>query len=395
MHTLTLRADGLYVVDDAIPVATKAEKGVVDYVIGRWGVLFRRVATSTGVPWAWLVAFCTVESGGNPNARSGAGAIGLMQIMPKTYLGARPQGSVSDLYNPTINAQVGGEILATSRRKGLNIAEAASEYNAGPGPHPSSKNDWGMRMDDPCVPGDCYADRIIRAYNYVVLRTLRVMLLGDSMTKAVAPFVAASTAGLPVRLVGREFDGVAHHEGIVGESIAKIRARFAGAVASSGRPDVVIVLAGANDVPGSASPSAMAAAEGAALDEYLAGADAVLSVPIPPQPAAVPKGRGDVPAAYDAALAGEVGRRHAAGKPVVVLDPGFTAADVGPDGVHLTVAGNRKLADAIANALAGVARISRPVEIPDVGSPWYRHPVVLILGAGAVGFGAWKWWRRR
>jgi Transglycosylase SLT domain len=76
-----------------------------------------------------LAALVAQESGGNPNAVSSKGAIGLTQLMPGTAqaLGVNP-------YNPAQNLQ-GGEdyIRQLAEHYHGNVAEALGAYNAGPG----------------------------------------------------------------------------------------------------------------------------------------------------------------------------------------------------------------------------------------------------------------------
>lgn len=45
---------------------------------------FQEAARTYNVPVALLLAICKTESDFNPNVVSGAGAIGLMQLMPET-----------------------------------------------------------------------------------------------------------------------------------------------------------------------------------------------------------------------------------------------------------------------------------------------------------------------
>lgn len=76
-----------------------------------------------------LASVVKAESGGNPLARSRAGAQGLMQLMPRT---ANELG-VQDSYLPQENVQGGSAYLdALLTRYHDNLAIALAAYNAGP-----------------------------------------------------------------------------------------------------------------------------------------------------------------------------------------------------------------------------------------------------------------------
>lgn len=80
-----------------------------------------------------LHAIIRVESGGNPSARSPAGALGLMQVMPGTgaRYGVRDPG---ELLQPAVNIDVGARYLSDLRRMfGDRLDLVVAAYNAGEG----------------------------------------------------------------------------------------------------------------------------------------------------------------------------------------------------------------------------------------------------------------------
>jgi len=93
------------------------------------GPIFEAAAREWNVDPRLLRAIATQESGGNPNARSRAGAVGVMQIMPGT---AKDLG-VTDLTNAEQSIYGGAKYLSQmlDRYKQPELALAA--YNAGPG----------------------------------------------------------------------------------------------------------------------------------------------------------------------------------------------------------------------------------------------------------------------
>ncbi|MEB3328829.1 MAG: lytic transglycosylase domain-containing protein [Candidatus Sericytochromatia bacterium] len=95
---------------------------------GAFSPLIAAAAARHDVDPALVQAVVSAESGGDPQATSPAGAMGLMQLMPAT---ARALG-VADPYNPSQNVEGGTRYLADlTRRFGLEKGIAA--YNAGPG----------------------------------------------------------------------------------------------------------------------------------------------------------------------------------------------------------------------------------------------------------------------
>jgi soluble lytic murein transglycosylase-like protein len=82
-----------------------------------------------GVPEALAYGVASVESGFNPRARSHAGAVGLMGIMPSTARGLGCRGSLT---NPEANAECGARYLASILDdQAGDLRRAAALYNQG------------------------------------------------------------------------------------------------------------------------------------------------------------------------------------------------------------------------------------------------------------------------
>ncbi|MFL9584723.1 lytic transglycosylase domain-containing protein [Stenotrophomonas sp. AB1(2024)] len=96
----------------------------------RWSPLIEQVAAEHGVDARLLHAIVTVESAYNPQARSHAGALGLMQVIPAT--GKR--FGASDLFDPLQNLRAGTAYLVwLKRRFGGDLTLVLAAYNAGEG----------------------------------------------------------------------------------------------------------------------------------------------------------------------------------------------------------------------------------------------------------------------
>lgn len=85
---------------------------------------------------ALVYAFVRQESSFNPNARSGAGASGLMQLMPATAVSLAGHQIKDKLGDPELNLSLGqkylGKLLSEEPVNG-NLLMLAAAYNAGPG----------------------------------------------------------------------------------------------------------------------------------------------------------------------------------------------------------------------------------------------------------------------
>jgi hypothetical protein len=116
--------------------------------VSRWEPLFSQAGARHGVDPDLLAIVALVESGGRADVTSGAGAIGLMQVMPGTAADiARWRGLEVDLpqalSDPALNVDFGGYYLARNMRlfgdledaaaSEAGVARAAAAYNGGPG----------------------------------------------------------------------------------------------------------------------------------------------------------------------------------------------------------------------------------------------------------------------
>jgi hypothetical protein len=102
---------------DALPAAGRPWAGAID-----------AAATKAGIDPRLLAAITQAESGFNPAALSGAGAVGLTQLMPGTA-----SGLGVDPTDPVANLDGGARYLAGQLDSFGRVDLAVAAYNAGPG----------------------------------------------------------------------------------------------------------------------------------------------------------------------------------------------------------------------------------------------------------------------
>jgi soluble lytic murein transglycosylase-like protein len=109
----------------AFSASTEGARGSSQY-----DALIEAAATRNGVDPAVLHGLIQQESGFDPSSQSGAGAMGLTQLMP----GTASSLGVSNPLDPAESIEGGARYLAQMMsRFGGNTTDALAAYNAGPG----------------------------------------------------------------------------------------------------------------------------------------------------------------------------------------------------------------------------------------------------------------------
>ena len=100
----------------------------------------RREAMRNHIDPAWIAAEIRAESIFDPQARSPANAMGLMQVLPATgqatakKIGLAWRGPQETLFDPDSNIAIGSAYLREMHDKWGNLPHAIAAYNAGPTP---------------------------------------------------------------------------------------------------------------------------------------------------------------------------------------------------------------------------------------------------------------------
>ena len=138
-HSIGLRAAILLLSGSpllaSVPTAV-AQGGAVPVLVSeqRFATHIAEASQRFGVPEAWIRAVLVAESAQDIGAVSSAGAMGLMQIMPDTWVELRIQHRLgADPYDPRDNILAGTAYLRQMLDRYGSIGAMLAAYNAGPG----------------------------------------------------------------------------------------------------------------------------------------------------------------------------------------------------------------------------------------------------------------------
>lgn len=166
MRILTLSAVFLLVLAGAAAWVIQTEPDV--YLRARYPLeyesIIRTHAANHDLDPALVAAMVYVESRFDPNARSAAGAVGLLQLLPETAEGIalRTGGErfvVADLRDPEINVRYGSWYLDHLAHRYDDLRTALAAYHAGQG----NVDEWlreGRRIEFPET--RAYVDEVTR-----------------------------------------------------------------------------------------------------------------------------------------------------------------------------------------------------------------------------------------
>lgn len=128
-----------------------------------------RYAEENGLPEALVYAVIKTESDFDPSAKSGAGAVGLMQLLPSTYewlTGLTGDEYAPDtLSSPETAIRYGCLYLAQMQARFGGLTETLAAYNAGPGTVSGWLSDSqyardGKLVDIPYAETRAYVERV-------------------------------------------------------------------------------------------------------------------------------------------------------------------------------------------------------------------------------------------
>ena len=84
-------------------------------------------AKAQKIPHSLVLAVMAQESDFNPKAKSSAGAVSLMQVIPRWHLEKIREGE--SIWNPRVNMRVGAEVLKQCLAQRSTVRDALQQYN--------------------------------------------------------------------------------------------------------------------------------------------------------------------------------------------------------------------------------------------------------------------------
>lgn len=142
------------------------DKKATDLAIHLW-----ETANETELDYEYVMAIVMTESRFNYNARSWCGAVGLMQIMPKTFLSVSKKNglnySYNDIYDLKKNVRVGILYLDYLNRRYGHLDLVSAGYNGGPG----TANKWKKEQFNK-VPNETknYVKKVNEHHKYFIFK---------------------------------------------------------------------------------------------------------------------------------------------------------------------------------------------------------------------------------
>ncbi len=146
----------------ALYLPSKRERDVLDTV--------QAASAEFGVPVPLILAVIRTESNFRANARSAAGAVGLMQLLPETFLWISEEKleenlPLASLSSAEVNVRYGTYYLAYLTERFGDLRTALAAYNAGEG----RVAEWldeqnGTLSAIPYLETRTYVDKVLRTY---------------------------------------------------------------------------------------------------------------------------------------------------------------------------------------------------------------------------------------
>ena len=130
--------DGLEKISDGVKKSRPFSPGNVQWLVDEYGDMIKRECNFYKLDWRLVLAIIRQESYFNPEAVSHAGALGFMQIMPRTGAGLQNQLSLEDTRTPQNNLIAGIYYYASLVSQFSEFGDekykfALASYNAGLG----------------------------------------------------------------------------------------------------------------------------------------------------------------------------------------------------------------------------------------------------------------------